>query len=329
MANTMITDVLKFLEGRVPSEYAADISNAIALASVNYNIEKKFEEPTDEDYIPYYLDLYIVSMTVNGMSPLTIKLYKACLLDFLRTISKPTEELLADDIRAYMCIKQNQGLSSVTINTYRSVISAFLEWSCNEGYLAKNACRNVRKMKEPIKPREVLTEYEMECIRSSCQNVKERALIEFLYSTACRASELISVKRLDVDYINGRVILTGKGNKTRYSYLNERARYWVQLYLKTRNDNQPWLFVINRAPYKNMCKTSLEMIVKDVGRRAGLGDKVHPHLFRHTNATDSLRRGMPITDVQKILGHESLDTTMIYAEIDDQHVQNEHARCIV
>lgn len=85
MANTMITDVLKFLEGRVPSEYAADISNAIALASVNYNIEKKFEEPTDEDYIPYYLDLYIVSMTVNGMSPLTIKLYKACLLDFLKT----------------------------------------------------------------------------------------------------------------------------------------------------------------------------------------------------------------------------------------------------
>ena len=169
----------------------------------------------------------------------------------------------------------------------------------------------------------------MELVRDACKTYREKAIIETLYSTGCRVTELARLKKTDVDFQKGEVYLFGKGNKHRISYLNAKAEVALKKYLFSRTDNDPALFVSDRNPYHGIQKTTIEQIVKKIGQCSGIGRRVFPHLIRHTTATDALERGMNVTELQKILGHEKLNTTMIYAKVCQENVKYSHRRYVV
>lgn len=199
----------------------------------------------------------------------------------------------------------------------------------SNNYISKNPCKQIHPIKYEAKLREPLTGVEMELIRDACQTRREKAIIETFYSTGCRVSELAILKKTDVDFRKGEVHLFGKGSKHRISYINAKAEVALKKYLFSRSDDCPALFVTDRSPVRALKKEGIESIVRKIGERSGIERRVYPHLIRHTTATDALERGMNVAEVQKILGHEKLDTTMIYAKVCQDNVKYDHKRYIV
>lgn len=238
--------------------------------------------------------------------------------------------MTTNDIRAYLYnYQQVNQVSNRYMDGKRLVINTFLEWCRDEGYINKNPCKKIHPIKYEIKPIEPLSGIELELIRDACKTYRERAIIETLYSTGCRVTELTRLTRSDIDFQKGEVYLFGKGNKHRISYINARAEVALKKYLFSRDDDNPALFVSERKPYNALKKTSIECIVRKIGERSGIGRRVYPHLIRHTTATDALQRGMDVFDLQKIFGHEKLNTTMIYVKLCQENVKYSHKKYIV
>lgn len=211
----------------------------------------------------------------------------------------------------------------------RLVINTFFEWCRDEGYINKNPCKQIHPIKYEAKPREPLTGIELELVRDACKTYREKAIIETLYSTGCRVTELVRLKKTDVDFQKGEVYLFGKGNKQRTSYINAKAEVALKKYLFTRMDDNPALFVSERKPHQGLKKTSIEKIVREIGQRSGIGRRVFPHLIRHTTGTDALMRGMTLPELQELFGHVKPETTMIYAKTCRDNIKHNHQRCIV
>jgi len=331
MESKFITDVMIKLYQEVPTEYLPKIQNVLYMVVDNYEIQDK---PTDivpyEDVIPECYKAYFVSLKINGKSDGTIRLYNSVLKDFIYTVKKSVDKITVNDVRVYLYNLQiRKGISNRTLNARRLILNGFFEWLVNEDYITKNPCRNIKTIKYAVKERKPLTGIQLEKVRDACETLREKAMIEFLYSTGCRVSELSNCKIKDVDMDNGEVILFGKGSKYRTSYLSSKSSLFLKKYLASRTDDSEYLFVTERKPYRQLKKGGIEAIVRQIGERADIDINLHPHLLRHTNATDSINRGMPVSDVQKILGHSDINTTMIYAKVSGEHTHMEHRRCIV
>lgn len=245
-------------------------------------------------------------------------------------INKPITELTTNDIRIYLYnLQKRRNISNHSVDCKRVVIHSFLEWCKNEEYIQKNPCNQIQPIKYEKKPREPLTDIELELVREACKSVREKAIIELFYSTGCRVSEMVNLNKEDIDFKTGEVFLFGKGNKHRISYLNAKSEVYVKKYLHMRKDNDCALFVSERKPYKRLSKTGIERIVRVIGERSDIERPLYPHLIRHTTATDALKRGMNITELQAILGHQKLDTTMIYAKVSQDNVKYSHRKYIV
>ena len=198
-----------------------------------------------------------------------------------------------------------------------------------ECYKAYMVSKKIEGLSYESKPRGPLTGIELELVRDACRTYREKAIIEVFYSTGCRVSEMVNLSKSDVDFVKGEVKLFGKGAKHRISYINARAEVSLKKYLFSRRDENPALFVSDRNPNDRLKKTAIEKVVREIGERSGIGRRVFPHLIRHTTATDALERGMNIAEVQKILGHEKMDTTMIYTKVCQESVKHDHRRYIV
>lgn len=271
---------------------------------------------------------YLVSLKIEGKSDKTLYQYKQALKKFLCNINKPCDEIKANDVKAYLYnLKQFTGMKDISLNNQRNYIGAFFKWLVNNEYLVKNPCANIKVIKYEKNTRHPLTAIEMEKLRAACKTVRDRALIEFLYATACRCDELVNVKLEDIDYERKEVRLFGKGKKERISYLNARAIIAIQTYLVNRKGDSPYLFCGLRKPYDKLTTRRIEMVMSALGEKAGVD--VTPHIIRHTTATDAISKGMPIEQVQKFLGHENIATTLIYAEIVQENVKQGHERYIV
>lgn len=215
-------------------------------------------------------------------------------------------------------------------NSMETIISSCItvEWAANEGYIGSNPCRNIKPIKFERPQRKPLTGIELEMLRNACTSLKDKAIVEMFYSTGCRVTELERLDITDVDFQKKEVYLFGKGNKHRTSYLNAKAELAIRNYLSSRNDNNPALFVSDREPHNRIKKAAIEKRVRKLGETSGIGRRVYPHLIRHTIATDGLDRGMPVEEVQQILGHVNIATTMIYAEVSKANVKNDHRCCL-
>ena len=235
-----------------------------------------------------------------------------------------------NDVKAYLYnFQKARNVSNRTLDSVRSVLSSFFSWASAEGYLEKNIMISVKPIKYRRKQRGSLDDYELEKLRSACETVRDEALVEFLYSTGCRVSELVNVNKEDVNIKDGEVTLIGKGDKERKSYLTAHASLALQEYLKSRDDDNNALFVSKVKPHNRLKKGAIEKIIGELGVKAGIEKKVYPHLIRHTTATMGLQHGMDVTEIQKMLGHANIETTMIYAEVNQNDVKTSHKKYII
>lgn len=314
---------------------AANINSVIVAleqVSYNYTIEHKETQLAEyDDSIPDLVKQYIVCKKMEGVSDSVLYNYCNTLRIFFKWVNKEPEQVIANDIRLFLYQYQMyKGVSDRTLDNYRGFIGRFFKWAYDESYVRANLHSQVKPIRYEKKQKQALTQTELEYIRMACKTVREKAIVEFLYSTGCRVSELAIVKISDIDWHERSVKLFGKFKKHRTSFFNARTEILLKQYLNSRNDDCEYLFVSERAPIRPIKKDAFQKIIRVLMTRVDKVQKhVTPHVFRHTTATLGVRNGMSVENVRKLLGHERLDTTMIYVETSLDDVQTEHFKCIV
>lgn len=277
------------------------------------------------------LESYIECCEYEKMAAGTVENYRLVVGRMLNTIGVAVGEIRASDLRTYLKNYQAQrGVSDRTLNKYREYFSSFFRWCVSEGYCDTNPAAQIRPVRCEKKQKECYTQTELECIRAACSDARDMALIEVLYSTGCRVSELCRLKRSDVDWQNRTVRLFGKGRKERISYLNAKAECYLKWYLESRTDEEEWLFLSKRGSH-NLTPAGIQKVLREIKSRIAddFAKPVTPHVFRRTTATAAMQNGMPVEDIQVLLGHEHIETTMAYARTCDENVKHNHRKYIV
>lgn len=307
------------------------ITAALDRAAHPYEITlKETALSTKIDPIPAMLKTYIVVKKTEGISEGTIQNYWRILRAFFLCVKKQPEEVTANDIRMFIYnYQQTHNVSDRTMDKYREMICWFFSWAHAEEYIARNPGRSVKAIKHEVKERESLSQIELEYLRMACKTKRDKAILEFLYSTGCRVSELTAVKKDDIDWHDRTVHLFGKGRKHRTSYINAKCEVALCEYLAQRTDDEPYLFVTERQKYRKLTKDAVEKVIRELAARSKVEKHVTPHILRHTTATQATNNGMAIQDVSQLLGHANVATTMIYAKVAGAKVQAEHQRCVV
>ena len=274
-----------------------------------------------KDYLQEFLDV----KALEGCSKATIENYKFNLNKFLLGVGKDPTEIATQDIRKYLAdYKRERGVSNTTLDNMRRVFQSFFTWMHREGYILKDPCAAVNKIRADKIIKNPYSDEEMELMREAAKNLREKAIIEVLYSTGMRIGELEKLNKDDIDFVNGKAIVFGKGAKEREVYFNVKAQLALKKYLENRNDTNEALFVGLQSPYNRLKVSTYEKILRELGGRCGV--HCHPHRFRRTCATILLNKGMPIQEVSKVLGHAKLETTLIYCEINQQSVAANHKK---
>lgn len=322
------------LDGKISDEALRTVLQELQVFASNYDINQRETHVVPyQSNIPDCYRVYMVAKKIEGMSPESMKTYNFYLTDFFEHINRPFEQVTTNDIRIYLYETQKRtGISNRTLDGKRLVINTFMDWCWKEGYIPNNPCASIKPIKFEEKPREPLSNMELEIVRDACENYRDKAMIELFYSTGCRLSEMVNLKISDIDFTSKEVHLFGKGSKHRTSYLNAKAEYMLKKYFELERPKKSIsdsVFVIFRKPYNEMHKESIYARIKAIQKRSGIERSLFPHLLRHTMATDALNRGMNVAEVKEILGHEKLDTTMIYAKISHDSVKFNHKRYIV
>lgn len=290
-----------------------------------YNVEnKQTEVAIYDDSNMRIVKNYIAALRLEGKSEKTIDQYYRIVCNFLKAIGKHIKKILTGDIRYYLArYLTDRKVQKSTLDNQRRGLSAFFGWLATEGYIDKNPMLRVKRIKVDYKIKKAFSDMEVEQLREAANTAKEKALIEFLLSTGCRVTEVSRLHIQDIDFSKKECVVYGKGNKERKVYLTDKCLFYLNLYLTTRNEESTSLFT-NRNHY-GMTKGNIETLLRKIGKRAGV-NKVHPHRFRRTFATNAINKGMPVQYVQKILGHKSLNTTMIYCNLDEDNIKMEHRR---
>lgn len=302
----------------------------VALDSVadDYDFIHKERSVTTYSTFPQEAKQYLVSKKIEGLSPNTLEQKKLVLDLFFREIRKPIFMITTNDVRLYLYNYQTtRNVSQSRLDNIRIHLNAFFEWCSMDGMIDKNPMKPIKKIKQEKKLKEGLTQKELEIIRGCEIDTRDRAIIEFIYSTGCRVDELTKVKKSDINWNDNSVILFGKGSKERISYINAKSLVSLNAYLKTRKDDSEYLFVTYRRPFRQLDKDTVEKSCRILSAKSGI--KFTPHTLRRTTATTALNNGMEIDKVQKLLGHESINTTLIYAHTSQSQVQASHIRCVI
>ena len=272
------------------------------------------------------LPLFLTAKEVEGCSPRTIAYYESTITHMVAAVSKPYTQIESDDLRQYLYhYEETRNASKVTIDNIRRILSSFFSWLEDEDYIVKSPVRRIRRVKTATVTKEVLTDEDLETLRDACTSVRDLALVDLLATTGMRVGELVQLDIEDVNLQERECIVTGKGNKQRPVYFNARAKLHLQAYLDSRNDNCPALFVTLDRTASRLSIGAVEARLRQIGERCGV-NRVHPHKFRRTLATHAIDKGMPIEQVQKLLGHARIDTTMHYALVNQNNVKASHRR---
>ena len=275
-----------------------------------------------------YLKLFLDAKRIEGCSERTLKYYRLTIEQMLSEIRTPIRKMTTDEIRNYLVEHQERGkCGKVTIDNIRRNISSFFSWLEEEDYILKSPMRRIHKIKTKTVVKEVISDEYMEKMRDACREIRDLAMIDFLYSTGVRVGELVRLNRNDINMEQRECIVFGKGDKERRVYFDAKAKIHLMEYLASRNDNNPALFVSLYGDHDRLQISGVEIRLRELGRKLSL-DRIHPHKFRRTMATRAIDKGMPIEQVQKILGHSQIDTTMQYAIVNQNNVKTSHQRFI-
>lgn len=272
------------------------------------------------------LALFIAAKQVEGCSQKTLDYYQSTLAMMTASLDKPYTQVTSDDLRAYLNdYERSRNSSKVTIDNIRRIMSSFFSWLEDEDHIVKSPVRRIHKVKTATKAKEVLSDEDLVTLRDSCATKRDLAIVEILASTGIRVGELVNLDRSDVNLNERECIVTGKGNKQRPVYFDARAKLHLRSYLDARSDTNPALFVSLRDASKRVTIDGVESRLRQLGKDSGVG-RVHPHKFRRTLATQAIDKGMPIEQVQKLLGHAKIDTTMHYAMVNQSNVKASHRK---
>lgn len=289
-------------------------------------IEKRdFQEHHQEEKVEF-LDSFLSAKKIEGCSEKTLAYYRHTIEKMLMTVAVAVCHISTMDIRQYLSSYQEKnGSSKVTIDNMRRIFSSFFAWLEDEDYIAKSPVRRIHKVKTDSLVKEVLTDEQLEQLRDSCTNQRDLAMIDLLASTGIRVGELVKLNRADIDFHERQCVVFGKGNKERQVYFNARTKLHLQQYLESRTDDNPALFVSLSSPYNRLTISGVEVRIRTMGKRLNM-PKVHPHKFRRTLATMAIDKGMPIEQVQRLLGHVRIDTTLQYAIVNQNNVKMAHKK---
>lgn len=275
-----------------------------------------------------YTDLFLASKKVEGCSERTLNYYESTIDNMLIEINKSVKIIDTNDLREYLTKYQNKNnCSKVTIDNVRRILSSFFSWLEDEDYIIKSPIRRIHKIKTSKVVRETYTDETIEKLRDSCEEIRDLAIIDFLTSTGVRVGELVKLNIEDINFEERSCIVFGKGSREREVYFDARTKLHLEKYLSLRKDDNPALFVSLLSPYDRLEISGVEIRLKKIGRELDL-QKVHPHKFRRTMATKAIDKGMPIEQVQRLLGHAKIDTTLQYAMVNQNNVKLSHHRFI-
>ena len=286
-------------------------------------------EPSKEDISNNeYMCLFLDAKQIEGCSARTVQYYRVTLEHLLKYLNIPIQKMTTDDIRGYLVDYQKiNNCSKVTVDNIRRNISSFFSWLEEEDYILKSPMRRIHKIKTKTVVKEVISDELIEKMRDNCFEKRDLAIIDLLYSTGIRVGELVNLNICDLDLEQRECVVYGKGDKERRVYFDAKSKIHLKNYLESRADSNPALFVTLDSPHDRLKISGVEIRLRKLGRKLGMG-RIHPHKFRRTMATRAIDKGMPIEQVQKILGHSQIDTTMQYAMVNQSNVKSSHQKYI-
>ena len=310
----------------------SEVLSAKDLYALQIVLQKKLNTQNNQTY-PYtnieYMDMFISAKRIEGCSERTLAYYKATIEHMLSIIVMPLRQVNTDDLRAYLAEYQlRNNCSKTTVDNIRRNLSSFFSWLEAEDYIIKSPIRRIHKIRTGSKVKETLSEECIERLRDSCLHIRDLAMIDLLYSTGIRVGELVNLNIGDINFEERECIVYGKGNKQRKVYFDAKAKVHLKRYLEQRTDYNDALFVTLDSPFERLKISGVEIRLRKLGRLALLDQRIHPHKFRRSMATRAIDKGMPIEQVQKLLGHQQIDTTMHYAMVNQSNVKISHRKLI-
>ena len=327
-ATKMINDLEVIVSVLNPNTDSMKLKIRLEEVLDRYNIEAKTTEQLKADLLDN-IRLYISSKRLEGLSDLTLSDYYRELVMFEFFVGKPTVQINTSDIRRYLA--SNDSVMASTNGKKLSVIKSFFTWMVDEEIILRNPSARIKQMKQPKRLPKALTAIELEQLREACGSLRERAIVEVMYSTGCRLSEISNMKRKAINWSNSSLKVIGKGDKERVVYLNPKARYHLDKYLEECEESEnecEYLFSTERRPYRQLQNKSIQDVISKISSRTTIDKKVTPHVFRHTMATLAMENGIELGDLQQLLGHESADTTLRYASVSEERKYHAHKRFV-
>lgn len=275
-----------------------------------------------------YLKMFLSAKQVEGCSTRTLTYYQSTVERMLKTISIPLRKITTEDIRDYLKVYQQfNNCGKATLDNIRRNLSSFFSWLEEENHILKNPIRRIKKIKVGTIVKDIISDEVIEVFRDNCDNIRDLSIIDMLYSTGIRVGELVNLDIEDINFNERECIVYGKGDKERKVYFDAKTKLHLKEYLSQRKDNSKALFVSLNKPFKRLEISGVEIRVRNLGRKLGY-ENIHPHKFRRTMATRAIDKGMPIEQVQHLLGHQQIDTTMKYAMVNQNNVKNSHKKFI-
>ena len=326
MKDNLIKDVIQEMLPYLNNAQNKKLQEMLQYVLVKYEVTKtqdKIKE-TEQNFIA----LFLSAKRIEGCSEKSLKYYQATIETMVNDLQKEVKHIVTDDIRGYLTeYQQKKNSSKVTIDNIRRILSSFFSWLEDEDYILKSPVRRIHKVKTGVNIKETYSDEMLDLMRDNCSEIRDLAIIDMLASTGMRVGEMVLLNREDVDFNERECVVFGKGNKERIVYFDARTKIHLQNYLSKRKDNNPALFVSLKAPYDRLKIGGVEVRLRNFGKLLGL-NKVHPHKFRRTLATMAIDKGMPIEQLQKLLGHSKIDTTLQYAMVKQSNVKIAHRKYI-
>ena len=327
MKEKIISEIIREMLSSLNNEQLSKLKSTLEIYLYNVSIEAKQEADTEREEVDY-LEVFLSAKRIEGCSEKTLIYYKNTIQQMLDSIGKSVCTIVTEDLRTYLAEYQKEKQSSkVTIDNIRRIFSSFFAWLEDEDYIIKSPVRRIHRIKAASTIKETYTDEQLEAMRDNCDNPRDLALIDILASTGMRVGELVRLSRDDISFDERECIVFGKGDKERMVYFDARTKIHLQNYLDSRTDNNDALFVSLKAPYNRMKIGGIELRLREMGKRLNI-EKVHPHKFRRTLATVAIDKGMPIEQLQKLLGHQRIDTTLQYAMVKQSNVKIAHRKYI-
>lgn len=329
MKDKLITQIQVRMASALNMEQLEELRRVLTNAFYGVDItEKEAIEPTDATDNGGMLDVFIAAKRIEGCSDKSLKYYTFTVRQMLNRMGKHFREISTDDLRRYLAdYQQDRGSSKVTIDNMRRIFSSFFGWLEDEDYILKSPVRRIHKIKTDKPIKETISDEGLELLRDACDQIRDLAIVDLLASTGMRVGELVNLNRGDMNFHERECVVLGKGGSERMVYFDARAKIHLLNYLESRDDNNPALFVSLNQPRERLLIGGVETRLRKIGKRADL-NKIHPHKFRRTLATRAIDKGMPIEQVQRLLGHVKIDTTMHYAMVNQSNVKNSHRKFI-